>query len=893
MEHISTTASIKRWIALMLCVLMVVGFLGDLTPRAYAEGAPEAGEAESAQPESEPAAEQEPGGEPAEDQEAGGSVVIQASQPESEPEAPEPDTDGEEQSASNTDSQMSAPESTPAPAPTAARSMTVRELISRMDARESFIVMFGFYANPNCQIALSALDGLATELGETYYFVDTRLDPSWRTNLDLADYDLLVERMGGYFQLDENGVPHLYVPYLFSVNKGEIVYHYQGIVGEDPKEVSDDDLKSLVAIYRSAYDAMYEASPIVDRDSIIGGEEDDADDEDGSEKLRADPYVLGSAINSSNRRTNGPLIYYPTPSQNSSAKQAAMGVPELLQSGVGWNGTWVKHSLSYGPSGYGTNKGVKFLSGNVLTVPSGSTFMGGQYGRATPMDALPEFFEVDGDIAYCFDVTRSATNGDYSRFNSLEEAGIYHGVPGDSFYMENKDIIDVAAAAYWLTLDNFNLMKQHPEVWLQGFDGVDSLLSESEWQAILASAQPINQAYSVVNMVESSDGWNQGDPITMEGFYEAAITSDDYLRMLVQIAVWDAMNNHAWSDGNNLKDNGTHDYSFSQSAVNIHVGDTVYGKDGSYTATSSETGYYGSGVNIGAYVDFQRMIEMALELYLESAREFAWSDQYAFTPGETKTFTGAEAEHIAEVLDAEIGRGHNYVGSPSSGISYNKTTNSQGVVTKVTLTAAVNAPNHNWYDWQITSSREIQIISAEEYLVRPDDTPTGWSEYDAFQPKGGQFIVKVTGVRTLGIRVKVENDNAAELVVQKTSANPTLTNGNSCYSLQGTVFRLYTTESDARNDRNHIKEVVTGTNGKTPAITGLAAGDYWIREIAAPKGFALPMGNQAIKKVTVPQTTGTDPVTVTSTFSDTPKSDPVGVLIRKAPVDLDGRATRG
>lgn len=65
--------------------------------------------------------------------------------------------------------------------------------------------------------------------------------------------------------------------------------------------------------------------------------------------------------------------------------------------------------------------------------------------------------------------------------------------------------------------------------------------------------------------------------------------------------------------------------------------------------------------------------------------------------------------------------------------------------------------------------------------------------------------------------------------------------------LEGALFRLYTSEADAKADQNHIKEVTTDSTGRL-TIKGLDAGEYWLKEITAPTGY---IKKQDAVKVTI------------------------------------------
>ncbi|MBR3397038.1 MAG: VaFE repeat-containing surface-anchored protein [Lachnospiraceae bacterium] len=118
--------------------------------------------------------------------------------------------------------------------------------------------------------------------------------------------------------------------------------------------------------------------------------------------------------------------------------------------------------------------------------------------------------------------------------------------------------------------------------------------------------------------------------------------------------------------------------------------------------------------------------------------------------------------------------------------------------------------------------------------------------------------------------------------VKKTSSNTNMTDGNNCYSLQGAVFGLYNSQSQAdtaassgKKTGNEITTLTTNASGITPYSGTLDAGTYYLAEITAPKGYKK---NTSVKSVTL---SAGDEKEVS--FADAPLNDPVGVLIEKIP----------
>ena len=71
--------------------------------------------------------------------------------------------------------------------------------------------------------------------------------------------------------------------------------------------------------------------------------------------------------------------------------------------------------------------------------------------------------------------------------------------------------------------------------------------------------------------------------------------------------------------------------------------------------------------------------------------------------------------------------------------------------------------------------------------------------------------------------------------IRKESSKPEVTNNNGCYSLAGAQFGVYRDGDDYVNP----DAVITTDENGYGRVDGLPAGDYWIKELKAPQGFAL------------------------------------------------------
>lgn len=128
-------------------------------------------------------------------------------------------------------------------------------------------------------------------------------------------------------------------------------------------------------------------------------------------------------------------------------------------------------------------------------------------------------------------------------------------------------------------------------------------------------------------------------------------------------------------------------------------------------------------------------------------------------------------------------------------------------------------------------------------------------------------------IRIIVLDEKQPMPATGNLTIEKSSANPSITDNNNCYSLEGAEYGLYKSEADANMDANRVGTFTIKADGKANIIKDLKFGTYWLKETKAGKGYHLDpqphsvtveSGKTAIKKVT-----------------DKPQSDPVRVLIRK------------
>lgn len=169
---------------------------------------------------------------------------------------------------------------------------------------------------------------------------------------------------------------------------------------------------------------------------------------------------------------------------------------------------------------------------------------------------------------------------------------------------------------------------------------------------------------------------------------------------------------------------------------------------------------------------------------------------------------------------------------------------------------------------QATYSATMKSVNVEtgevvyDLYITPPDATNG-KDRNQYGLIGYQHIsAQVTLIKNFGGWVEIN----------KSSSNPAISDGNDCYDLAGAEYAVYNSSNQA------VAKLTTDENGY--AKSGLLpSGEYTVKELKAPKGYALDEEGHQVR-ITSGQTT-------TSNLVDKPQSDPVGALLGK----YDGEKT--
>ena len=128
--------------------------------------------------------------------------------------------------------------------------------------------------------------------------------------------------------------------------------------------------------------------------------------------------------------------------------------------------------------------------------------------------------------------------------------------------------------------------------------------------------------------------------------------------------------------------------------------------------------------------------------------------------------------------------------------------------------------------------------------------------------------------------VWVEEQQKGSMNLKKESANPEMTDGNSCYSLEGATYGVYKEQACTTK----VANLTTDAQGNSNTVE-VDAGTYYVKETKAPKGFVL---DKQVHPVTV-----TAGKTAVLKVKDLPQLDPVGVLLGKIDKETNQNKPQG
>jgi len=149
-----------------------------------------------------------------------------------------------------------------------------------------------------------------------------------------------------------------------------------------------------------------------------------------------------------------------------------------------------------------------------------------------------------------------------------------------------------------------------------------------------------------------------------------------------------------------------------------------------------------------------------------------------------------------------------------------------------------------------------------------------------WQPVPSSFKIYVLDTGSTQKIMGYEYNPTGNLTLQKVSANESITSGNSCYSLSGATYGIY---SDA-GCTSQVGTLTTDSSGNSNVIS-LNEDTYYYKELTAPAGYEV---DGAVKPIKVSASQ-----TATIKASDTPTNDPARISINKVDSETGDKVQGG
>lgn len=126
-----------------------------------------------------------------------------------------------------------------------------------------------------------------------------------------------------------------------------------------------------------------------------------------------------------------------------------------------------------------------------------------------------------------------------------------------------------------------------------------------------------------------------------------------------------------------------------------------------------------------------------------------------------------------------------------------------------------DVPNYTFKGWYIKSDLTGSPYKGTDKMTADVDL------YGTYIPDPG----------TLSLKKSIDDRNGYDFIKD-----------NKCYSLKGAEYGVYSSKSDAKDDKNRLDILTTDASGKTSKSKSLEPGTYYIRELTASTGFLLCRG---------------------------------------------------
>ena len=128
-----------------------------------------------------------------------------------------------------------------------------KELLNKLESKESTIIYFGYSDCPWCRSIISTLTDVVIENNiDNFYYVNVK-------KIDKSTVNKIKIRLNDYLEENDNGIKTLYVPDVYFIKDGDIKYHYLSNIDsvKNPyKKMNEEQIKELKDVYQNGIDMI-------------------------------------------------------------------------------------------------------------------------------------------------------------------------------------------------------------------------------------------------------------------------------------------------------------------------------------------------------------------------------------------------------------------------------------------------------------------------------------------------------------------------------------------------------------------------------------------------------------------------------------------------------------
>lgn len=128
------------------------------------------------------------------------------------------------------------------------------DFLLKLDAGATGIYYFGYTTCPWCVEAVPIMNEVAKELDLNIFYIDKKAETAKE-----EDSKAIEARIPDKLDKDDDGNPHLYVPYVITIKEGEITSYHTGTVDSHDaheRKMNDKEKAELKKIYREMFETV-------------------------------------------------------------------------------------------------------------------------------------------------------------------------------------------------------------------------------------------------------------------------------------------------------------------------------------------------------------------------------------------------------------------------------------------------------------------------------------------------------------------------------------------------------------------------------------------------------------------------------------------------------------